>query len=426
MQLVVAPLQGRGTKGPNWGDGQGVRVQVYDIPERPESPSWPVEVADSSLHTIHNLQLVDLDGDRRDEIVVACWEGVFLLDRDPAGRWTKTRVGSGNQDTNPFKGASEVKVGRWHKNLPYVASIEPWHGHQVVIYAPVEWTEYPVLGAAVVRGNLERHVIAEPVQWGHAVWCADLDGDGDDELIVGQRDPNPNGSQPPRGPGVFVFDPKPDVTPISFERHTVDDGGMACEDALAADLDADGHPEIIACGRATHNVKIYWNRSAPAVASRSRTDPKINEPFMHPDVKDFIKRFESAEREVYAKRIEIVAALGLRPGMAVADVGAGTGLFTRLIAEKVGPTGKVYAVDISELFLAHVARDANERGYDQVVTVAFNARFDPSARGIDRSGIPERRVPPPGKAGADSCVDSPRSSAGRHDDRDRFRPCRGA
>ncbi|MGO9463503.1 MAG: FG-GAP-like repeat-containing protein [Isosphaeraceae bacterium] len=259
-QLVVAPLQGRGTKGPNWGEGEGVRVLVYDVPEQPGSKSWPVEVAESSLHTIHNLQVVDLDGDGRDEIVLACWEGVFLLDRDPSGHWTRTRYGSGNQETKPFKGASEVKVGRWHKNLPYVATIEPWHGHQVVVYAPSEWTEYPVLGAALARGNLERQVIAEPLSWGHAVWCADLDGDGDDELIVGQRDPNRNGEPVPRGPGVFVFDPKPGAAPIRFDRHTVDDGGMACEDALAADLDGDGRPEIIACGRATHNVRIYWNR----------------------------------------------------------------------------------------------------------------------------------------------------------------------
>ena len=81
---------------------------------------------------------------------------------------------------------------------------------------------------------------------------------------------------------------------------------MACEDALAADLNGDGRPEIIACGRATHNVRIYWNRQ--------RTDPKINEPFKNPDVKGFIKRFESAEREVYVKRNEIVAALGLTLG----------------------------------------------------------------------------------------------------------------
>ena len=130
------PLQGRGTKGPNWGAGEGVRVLVYDVPEKPSDANWPSEVADSSLHTIHNLQLIDLNGDGRDEIVLAAWEGVFVLERDIAGHWTRTRVGSGNQESKPSKGSSEVKVGRLQGGGSYIATIEPWHGFQVVVYTP--------------------------------------------------------------------------------------------------------------------------------------------------------------------------------------------------------------------------------------------------------------------------------------------------
>jgi ubiquinone/menaquinone biosynthesis C-methylase UbiE len=109
-----------------------------------------------------------------------------------------------------------------------------------------------------------------------------------------------------------------------------------------------------------------WTQTAgPA----KKTDPKINEPFKNPDLKGFIKKFESDDREVFAKRNEIVAALDLKPGMAVADVGAGTGLFTRLLADQVGPSGKVYAVDIAPGFLKHIAADAAKRGQKQVVTV---------------------------------------------------------
>jgi ubiquinone/menaquinone biosynthesis C-methylase UbiE len=104
-------------------------------------------------------------------------------------------------------------------------------------------------------------------------------------------------------------------------------------------------------------------------AQRPQTDSKINEPFKDPDVRGFIKKFESDEREIHKERHEIVAALGLKPGMSVADVGAGTGLFTRLIAESVGPNGKVYAVDISSRFLAHINADAKKRRQTHVATI---------------------------------------------------------
>jgi ubiquinone/menaquinone biosynthesis C-methylase UbiE len=115
-------------------------------------------------------------------------------------------------------------------------------------------------------------------------------------------------------------------------------------------------------------MAVSWGRSQTA-ARPSKTDSKINEPFKKPNVKEFVKKFESDDREVFAKRNEIVAALALSPGMVVADIGAGTGLFTRLFAEKVGKTGRVYAVDIAPRFLTHIAADAKKHGQSQVVTV---------------------------------------------------------
>lgn len=253
-QLIVAPLQGRGTKGPNWGAGQGARVQVFDVPDDPTQPDWPAETVDDSLHCIHNLLPFNPEGRGRDQLLLAAWEGVHLLDREANGRWTKIRLGSGDQTSAPFKGSSEIKVGRLADGGMYLATIEPWHGHQVVAYTP------PKPGEGGGPTLWRRQVVAEPLAWGHAVWTADLDGDGDDELIIGQRDPNRQAPDAPRGPGVYVFDPKPTDDGLAFDRRAIDDGGVACEDALAADLDGDGRSEIIAGGRATHNVRLYWNR----------------------------------------------------------------------------------------------------------------------------------------------------------------------
>ena len=51
----------------------------------------------------------------------------------------------------------------------------------------------------------------------------------------------------------------------------------------------------------------------------------------------------------------------------MADLGAGTGLFTHLFAERVGPKGKVYAVDIGPAFLKHIAKQAKRLGQERVV-----------------------------------------------------------
>ena len=103
---------------------------------------------------------------------------------------------------------------------------------------------------------------------------------------------------------------------------------------------------------------------------KGKVDPKINEQFQDKgNVNRFIQSFEGHDREVSVKRDEIVAALQLKPGMAVADVGAGSGMFTRLMAEKVGPEGVVYAVDVSKEFLKHIDAQSAKLGQKQVKTV---------------------------------------------------------
>jgi hypothetical protein len=250
-QLVVAPLQGRGTKGPDWGAGSGVRVLVFTVPDSPAREPWPVEVADDSLHTIHNLQITDFDDDGKNEIVLASWEGVFVLKRSAGGSWSRLQIGSGNQESKPNKGSSEVKVGQLGDGRKYVATIEPWHGYQVVVYTAPKSKS----------GLWDRQVIDEPVQWGHAVWCANLDSDPDEELIIGQRDASKDANRDPKGPGVFIYDPQPGSSALKFERHIVENGGVGVEDLVAADLDGDGRNDLVAGGRSTHNVRVYWNRA---------------------------------------------------------------------------------------------------------------------------------------------------------------------
>ena len=98
-------------------------------------------------------------------------------------------------------------------------------------------------------------------------------------------------------------------------------------------------------------------------------NPELNATFEDPDVSAFVDRFEDESREVAAHRAEIVAILGLEPGMAVADVGAGTGLYTIAFAEAVGADGKVYAVDVAPKFLEFIEERAEKLSLSQVETV---------------------------------------------------------
>lgn len=110
-------------------------------------------------------------------------------------------------------------------------------------------------------------------------------------------------------------------------------------------------------------------RGAGATASRPSVKPGINDAYRTPDVGEWVQRLETESREVFHERQRIVDDLGLQAGMVVADIGAGTGAFTGLLSAKVGPAGKVYAVDIAEEFLARIRQRAAAEGWASVQTV---------------------------------------------------------
>jgi arsenite methyltransferase len=88
----------------------------------------------------------------------------------------------------------------------------------------------------------------------------------------------------------------------------------------------------------------------------SLTGPVFAEEHSHrrpDDIKQYLEHLDSSERDRYQKPAEVITALGLKPGMAVADLGAGSGYFTRRFVEAVTDTGIVYAVDVEPEMLAY-------------------------------------------------------------------------
>jgi len=104
-------------------------------------------------------------------------------------------------------------------------------------------------------------------------------------------------------------------------------------------------------------------------AQEASVRPGINDSFRDPNVEEFEGRFEVESREVFAQRDVIVEACKIQSGMTIADIGAGTGLFTRLFAPRVGPDGRVIAVDISQKFLDHIRSRGRELGHTNVDTL---------------------------------------------------------
>ncbi len=224
--LVVAPLMGRNsTAAKNWVE-TGSALQYFNIPANPLKDRWQSISLSRSHRVVHNFEPVELLTKRTQHLLLASYDGLKVLvpDQDIGTQSWELTICIGDQ-SQPEKnrGCSEVKLGRLKDKEPIIATIEPWHGNQVVLYEPVD---------GQLNKEWKRTVIDKDLKWGHALAWADLDGDGVQELIVGVRDTlnqeNPN--------------------------------GVAVEDLTVADLNGDGKPDIIAVGRATGNVRIYWNK----------------------------------------------------------------------------------------------------------------------------------------------------------------------
>lgn len=238
-QLVISPL--------NATTGKGVRLTAFEIPSDPRRGRWKRHLLDDSLNRMHNHWHVDLDKDGRIDTLTASREGISLIRRTKKG-FIRIPLGTGARGKKPNdNGAGEIKTGRLASGETFLVTVEPMHGKMLVLYTP------PKQEATILW---RRQVLTRDLIRGHALWTADLDGDGDDEIVIGHSNIKA-GENLPRG--LYVFDAV-SRDGSKWERHVIDEGGIAVEDATVADFNGDGRPDIVAGGRYTHNIKLYLNR----------------------------------------------------------------------------------------------------------------------------------------------------------------------
>lgn len=240
--LVSAPLHGRGNKN---SEGVGVKIRAFERPSDPSQP-WRSVVIDDSLHVTHNLEIVGWDEQNPNEqLLVAGKEGLFHFAAGKNG-WEKRQLAGSGKSSKDFPGASEIRTGRLPapkdaKDTPgdrFLVSIEPFHGNSVVAYTGPEW---------------KRRVLDDSLNGGHALGCGDLLGKGSAQIVAGWRVKDKAGKV-----GLRVFIPQ-NSSGETWDRATLDDNTMACEDLQLHDLNGDGKLDVIAAGRDTHNLKIYIN-----------------------------------------------------------------------------------------------------------------------------------------------------------------------
>jgi ubiquinone/menaquinone biosynthesis C-methylase UbiE len=102
------------------------------------------------------------------------------------------------------------------------------------------------------------------------------------------------------------------------------------------------------------------------------------------DVSHWVQVFDDPARAAWQKPADVVKALGLAPGMSVADIGAGTGYFEPYLSAAVAASGVVYAAEPEPKLLVHVRERAEKTGLANVIPVlcsADNPRLPP--QGVD-------------------------------------------
>ena len=230
-ELLVLPIFGMGSD-PTTHAG-AVALTAFTIPADPKG-KWASKVLDDThLETAHGLAVVDWDGDKAEDILTAANDGVDLF-RPSLGSMAE-HIGDGAPGQAPNKGSSEVGLGSLG-GARFIATIDPWHGTDGVIYTP----------GADMASAWTRKVLGSDFEHGHGLVVADFNGDGFDEVVAG-------GGQGAMVQLIYRYVPSSDT----WDKINLDAGSVAVSGIDVQDLNADGAPDIVSIG--SSNLVWYEN-----------------------------------------------------------------------------------------------------------------------------------------------------------------------
>ncbi|MDA2924919.1 VCBS repeat-containing protein [Acidobacteria bacterium AH-259-L09] len=238
-ELINAPLIGSKALAPKYEDR--VPLVYYYVPNDVQDEWKRLLIDDQLSGVLHRVRVVQWNEDKREELLTAGFDGIVLHQASGEGdqiHWENALLSRGHEEEPPRAGASDVAVGRLNKSR-MLASVEPWHGNEVVIYTQD------------TSGRWQRRIIYDQLKEGHEVCVGDFNGDGRDDIVAGDRGRGEIASS-------HIFYAQDDAG-TQWQHEVLDHLGMSASGCSVADINGDGRLDIVQIGSATENIKWYEN-----------------------------------------------------------------------------------------------------------------------------------------------------------------------
>ena len=240
-ELINAPLVGEGDATPPKYEGKATPLYYYRPPTSDGGEWKRFTIYDQLSGITHHVRAVKWVNGKRDQLLTAGFDGIMLHSASGSGdnlKWEHTVLSKGNEEPAPRAGANDVRILNM-KGKRMLASIEPWHGNEVVVYSQGK------------NGEWQRKVLFDGLIEGHEICVGDFVGDGRDAIVIADRAGN-------KTTNPHLFFPMDD-NGTEWKHEIIDPNGMSGSGCAVADINGDGRPDFVMIGSSTANIKWYEN-----------------------------------------------------------------------------------------------------------------------------------------------------------------------